>query len=902
MKREVILKDFFKHHGWIADITSDYMYYIRKIEYEMFAVMHFPQYSEEECKKNGYTYEYRFESNKYNFTIPAMTAGGYFIIEGADKVMLIQELRLKTEPYVYKLTRDEIVCELNIENNKHNVPIKIMLKNGIIELNTIMIHKNLKNCKSIGIYEILIDMFLSEYDEEERSDKLISLMQSYIEDEDLFSNCIIYIMSSVKGAQGITKREYIEIIRNKIFNGMSNLNIVATLITMIVMCINMKFNNIVSYDRDSYCMKRLRTPGNVIYESFGSCTYEPKLLQGDINKKIYKCLKRGEVYIGGRIYNNMSIQLLKRSFIDKISSVRKVIVPCDENSSNLQVRQIHHSQRGYICPCETPEGKSVGLSKSLACCCLITTDTDISEWTRENCTDKFDKKLIWVIINGSVVGWCNSNQTSIIKKKYPTVSVTMPAHNVIKIRTTSGRPIRPLLVNRNHPFDWNIINKLGVGNVYLRLVEEGYMEYVDPVEAHSCNIASMNYQGDWKRFKYMEIHPSMMLGIAASLIPFPEHNQSARNVFSSSMVKQAMHMYGYEKVCNYLQKPIVSTFIGRTIGLDDNPNGLNLIVAIMSIEGYNQEDAIIVKKSCIERGMFSTISTYSTSITVDKPYRTVNDKDKLTVVSGGIEKSVVTASSMLMNPKVVKVSSKEVDIGKEKLEIKMQDCRNLELGDKLASRHSQKGVIGHIMPEIDMPFTKDGITPDIIINPHAIPSRMTVGQLIESALGKSCCINGTFADGTPFIRNNKEDLMNITDEEYVTLGTTGEMVKTPIAIGVVYYLPLKHQAADKIYFRGSSGSKSLLSRQPISGRSKGGGLRIGEMEYDCLIAYGASKLIKEVSEHSDITEAPYCYNCNIVTDVFNDPCKYCNEKVGTKDVPFSYVVLKDLMLAANIQI
>jgi DNA-directed RNA polymerase beta subunit len=181
-----------------------------------------------------------------------------------------------------------------------------------------------------------------------------------------------------------------------------------------------------------------------------------------------------------------------------------------------------------------------------------------------------------------------------------------------------------------------------------------------------------------------------------------------------------------------------------------------------------------------------------------------------------------------------------------------------------------------------------------------------VGQLLESVLGKSAAMSGDFVDGTPFIRH--EAALRTNDTEILTLGTTGETIENPVAMGVVYYMPLKHQAADKVYVR-SAGPKSIMSRQPISGRSKGGGLRFGEMEYDCLIAHGASKMLTEVSESSDMVEVPYCEKCMIVTDTFDlagpgevGKCRLCKSQTVRKRVPFSYVVLKDLLLAANIQV
>jgi DNA-directed RNA polymerase beta subunit len=902
--RELVLRDFFRNYGWVAGMPRDYRCYMEDAARTAYGDLIEPVYDEETCMERSLTYEYTIRGEDFSFTLPAMTEGGYFIIQGSEKVLLIQEVKLQTEPCVV-LSEAAIYCELLVKGAV--APSKVALVDSSrIELDTSMIYKSTKDNRSIGMYEVLIDMFLSDYDN--RFDVLSLLMRSYCDNDEDFSNCIVYVVASTKGSLGLDYGKHKEVLRDKLWPNMSDYNIVATLITMIVACVKTKFGTLIPSDRDDYVHKRLKTPGDIVYDMFKSCLSScksKKSLQSAIDRKIYTCLKRGEITIGNKTYNNMATQLSKRSDVDVLSSVRKVVIPCDENSPNTEMRQIHYSQKGYICPCETPEGKTVGITKHLASCCLISRSADISDWIADNCEAEPFVGCSWVVVDGTVAGWC-ARDTNLkdLKKKHWTVSVTMPQKNVVKIRTVGGRPIRPLITINKHPFDWNDVKSEGGKGIFKSMMESGSIEYVDPAESRFTNVASVGYGGDWKRYGHMEIHPFTMLGLAASLIPFPEHNQSARNVFSSSMIKQSMQIYGSEKTINYLQKPIVSTFIGRTVGYDDNPNGINMVVAIMSFTGYNQEDAIIIKKSCVDRGMFSSVVRRTTSITVDNPFRIIDKKGKLTVLSGGVEKSLVTASSMMSNPKIKNIKEVHVDNGRTKIEVTMEEYRSLQLGDKLASRHAQKGVVGAIIQEADMPFTSDGVTPDMIINPHAVPSRMTVGQLIEGVLGKSCSVSGTFADGTPFVRRDMKDireLLKMKDTETVTLGSTGETVDTPIAIGVVYYMALRHQAADKIYVR-SSGPKSLMSRQPISGRSKGGGLRFGEMEYDCLIAHGASKLLTEVSEHSDVVDAPYCRQCMVINDMFSDTCKLCGGDITVERMPFSFLVFKDLMLSANIRV
>jgi len=1011
-RRINILIEYLRQNGWIGRLPKNYKYYVYKISDEIGCNILPPTLSPDQCIARGRTYEYSVMVNSDTciFTIPAMTEGGYFIIQGSEKVVLIQEVRLKTE-ILTTIERiesknedkeiigdvDEIYeasmlfqagcvypcCELLLQDAY--VPIKVRLvDDSIIELDTSSIHNNMRGIKSIGMLEVFLEVFpledfgetsyiLRSYCANANSNKSASYSyRQYGNNEELYNACMVYILASTKGTGALFPDEDRETIRQKMFGGMNNDRcIVATLVTMIVACVKAKLGNELS-DRDDYCMKRLKSPGETVYGilkyCLNSCS-KINSLRASVENHVHSFIKRGNITMGGRIYNKMSIQLSRRSDIDVLSSVRKVIVPCDENSPNIEMRQIHHSQVGFICPCETPEGKSVGIMKSLALTCSISTKTDMNVWVNEHCEEKPVAGCAWVILDGRVVGWhdkLNDVKQFVkdFKHMYPTVSINVSA-NVIKLRAEGGRPIRPLIAIDDRPVDWNDCSDK--------------IQYLDPVECsqENSNIADIGYGGNWKMFTHMEIHPCTMLGLAVSLVPFPEHNQSARNVFSSSMVKQAMQMLGSDKVCDTLQKPLVYTAIGREVGYDESPNGINLVTCIMSLNGFNQEDAIIVKKSSVERGLFASTINYSKSITVNNPCHVIEQKHSrfsrgpkeptspakigsqvpsvgasatylaasaeqdsklpntsntrkidltthneedgyrlISVFHGGTEKALTDVAPLLSskNPKIEKTTySVDDKSGRMNIKFVMSAHQSLRVGDKLSSRHAQKGVVGLLMPDEDMPFTcKDGIIPDIIINPHAIPSRMTVGQLIEGVLGKSCAMTGTFTDGTPFLRSNKKDLDDIvkeTETEKMILGITGEIIETPVAMGIVYYMALRHQAADKIYVRSNSSlksrhsqnAKSIMSRQPIAGRSKGGGLRVGEMEYDCLIAHGASKLVTEVSENSDMVDVPYCDTCKIITDVFDSTCRVCRSTTTVKKrVPFSYVILKDLMLASNI--
>jgi DNA-directed RNA polymerase beta subunit len=916
-RRYGILREFFRHHGWLADIPKDYAHYVTMMAELVNGHVDGPLAGIDECIKGSTTYEYAIIVGGSTIcTVPAMTDKGYFVIQGQEKVVMVQEVRLQTEQCVTYVpppmrTPDSAnkgrkggpCCELFIDGA--TVPARVRIADdSVVELDTAMVHKDLRDISSIGMLDVINDLF-SEEDRVLVYNSVSYMLRSYCAEH--ADACMAHILSSSRGAGGLSIDEDRETIRWKIFGGMSNNCIIATLVTMTAACVIAALGFASPSDRDDYSMKRLKTPGATIYKIFRYCVNtcrNPKNLNSLIYRHVHSFIKRGEITVAGRAYSKMSMQLSKRSYVDMLSSVRRVVVPCDENSPNTKMRQIHASQKGYVCPCETPEGKAVGIIKSLGCCCIVSTKTDIGEWVSKACRDGIFAGGVWAIVDGAVVGWCTPEDVGQIKVEYPTVSVTMPKANIARIRTSSGRPLRPLLVTRKHPVDWNRVGSFD------RMLSSGLLEYLDPAECTSSTIASIGYEGDWTRFTHIEIHPCTMLGLAASMIPFPEHNQSARNVFSSAMIKQAMQLYGSEgsgdKTCDYLQRPLVYTQVSRDMGCDSNPNGVNLVTCMMAINGYNQEDAIILKKSSIERGLFSSVARHTTSVTIDNPWSRVDDDDSgcVSILHGRTERTLVDVKSMMPSPRITAVKESVAESGRSRIDVSMDEHRFMQLGDKMSSRHAQKGVVGLIMAEEDMPFTASGMVPDIIINPHAIPSRMTVGQLLEGVLGKHAAMTGTFKDGTPFLRAGMEDLcktLKMSDTEAVILGTTGESVQTPVAIGIVYYMALRHQAVDKVYVR-STGPKSIMSRQPISGRSKGGALRLGEMEYDCLIAHGASRLVTGVSENSDMADVPYCTTCNAVTDVFAGPCRLCGSETVRRRMPFSYVVFKDLMLAANIQV
>ena len=499
------------------------------------------------------------------------------------------------------------------------------------------------------------------------------------------------------------------------------------------------------------------------------------------------------------------------------------------------------------------------------------------------------------------------------------------------------------------------------------------IEYIDPGETESSYIA-MKFDELNNDSTHVEIHPSTALGTLASNIPFPDHNQSPRNSYQCAMGKQAMGMYALNfkdrfdtmsHVLCYPQAPFVSPFMSKFYGAHSMPSGQNVTVAIMTYTGYNQEDSVMINRGALDRGLFRSIF-----------YRTYKDEERKNQTSGEEEKFVkpdpsttkqmkhanyekldsdgfvpentfVDADDILIG-KVVPIrvpTGTVVPIGTKRLrdvsrtirnnetgwvdkifknrngegysfvKVRVRQDRIPEIGDKFSSRHGQKGTMGMILNPQDMPQTANGIIPDIIINPHAIPSRMTIAQFMETLLGKVCCEIGCLGDGSPFNEVTIEKLVTILRDKYgmepygnevLYNGFSGRMMETSIFTGPVFYQRLRHCSADKIHSR-SSGPLVMLTRQPAEGRAREGGLRFGEMERDAVIAHGVSEFTKErFMECSDLFRCHTCRDCGLIA--ISNPregiwqCRGCGNTTNFSpiEIPYAYKLLLQELETMNI--
>ena len=522
-------------------------------------------------------------------------------------------------------------------------------------------------------------------------------------------------------------------------------------------------------------------------------------------------------------------------------------------------------------------------------------------------------------------------------------------YDEICIFTDSGRARRPLILveNGESKLSSDILKCVEYGKIkWDELFELGILEYLDAEEEENSYIA-MDEDHLTLEHTHLEIDPSAILGICAGIIPFSDHNSSPRNTIEAGVTKQALGVYlsnyairtdSRAHLLHYPQVPMVKTRIIDSINYDKRPSGQNLVVALMSYEGYNMEDAMILNKSSLERGMGR--SSFFRSYEASERRYPGGQVDKFEVPEKGVKGyrsedayEHLDPADCIVSPEK-RVESGDVLIGKtspprfleeidefgtvgekrressvtvrhgekgivdgvflcQTLEgnklakIRLRENRVPELGDKFASRHGQKGVFGLILSQDDIPFTEDGVVPDIIVNPHAIPSRMSVGQILEMIAGKAGCLEGRYVDGTPFQSNINDGFDLGNDKAYGGIedlirgwlfkngfetagceslynGVTGERFEAEIFVGVAYYQKLHHMTTDKVYAR-STGPVQVLTRQPTEGRAREGGLRFGEMERDCLIAHGASlSLLERLLYESDKYEAVVCNDCGML--------------------------------------
>jgi len=1018
--------------------------------------------------------------NKDNLTLKdyeecVFDKGGYFIVNGSEKVIVSQERIGENKVFVFKNSKSQnkyshiadikSIAHDDFYNPKTN-QVKLTSKLGPGGKTLKVSVPNIRHDIPLFIFfrllglnsdKQILEYILYDLDTEE-SEEYLAILKPTLEESNsylTYNSCVEYVIKYIQQVNirdktdKLDRNRKLQLLDDILLNdflphmGTSHKDKAYYLGYMVKKLLSVYLKKIEYDDRDSYINKKLDTPGilcgNLFKLYFNKMVKEIKTqLNKEFNSgswnannkfhdiinvsNVYKIIKnitieRGMKYglsTGNWGIRNMQskqgiAQVLSRlTYNSTLSHLRRINTPIEKSGKVLGPRKLHNTQWGIICPAETPEGHGVGCVKNLALTGTVSNysnpasiymeldNLNVQRLSEITPIEIYNKTKIFV--NGNWYG-IHSNPNQIVKHirsqrrmgmihPYSSISWRIDLNN-IEIWTDAGRMLQPLYIIDNNKFritgemiqmvkdkklDFeNLVNGSIPNKISLACPEsishssseprEGVIEYLDVIEKENSLIAigSESLLGNYNdgyviNYTHAEIHPSLILGVLASIIPFSDHNQSPRNIYQSAMGKQAMGTYctNFNKrydtlahVLHYSQKPLVNSRLINYLPSNELPSGINAIVAIACYSGFNQEDSTMFNKSSIERGLFHS-TFYRSYKDEEKKYQSTGEEEKFCKPNMKLTKSLKVANYEKLGvngfvPENVKVDEDDVIIGKvipmknqqgitifkdnssslrpnengfidkilisrngegyKFVKVRVRSIRIPTIGDKHASRLAQKGVIGMVYRQEDMPYTKNGIVPDIIMNPHAIPSRMTISQLIECIMGKAGCLLGRFGDATPFNGFAKKGLKGLGDiletlgferygNEVLYNGRTGEQMTSEIFFGPTYYQRLKHMVSDKTHSR-CTGPMVTLTRQPAEGRSRDGGLRLGEMERDVLLSHGISSMLKEqLLDKSDHFRAYVCKKCgnfanvNPINKLYQ--CKACNNYASFSEIRLPY--------------
>ncbi|KAH9624107.1 hypothetical protein KSS87_020572 [Heliosperma pusillum] len=688
--------------------------------------------------------------------------------------------------------------------------------------------------------------------------------------------------------------------------------------------------------------------------------------------------------------------LARLSYIQALGFFTKIQPQFEKSRKVSGPRALQPSQWGMLCPCDTPEGESCGLVKNLALMTHVTTDEEEGPLISlcyclgvENLELLSPEELhsynsFLVIFNGLILGKHRRPQKFAFAlrrlrragKVGEFVSVFVnEKQRCVYIASDGGRVCRPLVIAdkgvsriKQHHMQ-ELVDGVRTFDGFLR---EGLIEYLDVNEENNALIALYEEEAT-SETTHFEIEPFTILGVIAGLIPFPHHNQSPRNTYQCAMGKQAMGNIAYNQLNRmdsllyllvYPQRPLLTTKTIELVKYDKLGAGQNATVAVMSYSGYDIEDAIVMNKSSLDRGFGRCIVMKKKNAVMQRYDNNIADRILKPTKEGFLSEKmqaldddgiaapgqIIRQDDTLVNKQIPTVTRgpapsnsqyraaalkhggfdgdtavvDRVALFSDKnanmcINLIIRQTRRPEVGDKFSSRHGQKGVCGTIVQQEDFVFSERGICPDLIMNPHGFPSRMTVGKMIELLGGKAGVSCGRFHYGSAFGEpSGHADRVEVISESLVKhgfsyngkdllySGITGCPLQAYVFMGPIYYQKLKHMVLDKMHARGF-GPRSGLTRQPTEGKSKNGGLRVGEMERDCLIAYGTSNLMYErLMISSDPFTVQVCRLCGLL-GYYNHKlkagiCSSCKngDNISTMKLPYACKLLFQELQSMNI--
>jgi len=972
--------------------------------------------------------------------------GGYFIINGNEKVVIPQEKMCDNRVYLFDQKNNPkfshvaeirsmdplqlIVNIMQIRVHSQESRSRIVRwsrqrrqtvigskKTGIKTLGGQMLVKVSHVKKDIPLFVLLramgeeshtdadlLALLIGAWTGHDRYDEYLDLLQPSIDEMQDFpdrTSCILYILD--KFTVKLNKENPVayvqEFFEKKVFPqyGVNR----AMKLQYMGYCTRQLMDTMLGYrrysDRDHYGNKRVELTGNLftqlfvqVYDRFMkdlkmSIHKEMTPLPVDQPPQLHKIIKHSLIEKSFKyalstgnwnMKRNMAqnekrkgvAQVLSRmTYVSTLSHLRRINTPMENKSGKLvRPRQLHCSHMGFICPAETPEGQPVGLVKNMSLFNAISLDGLpvikhlLREWVTlwDEAPAVYTPASVLVFLNGMLIGAVPSVAEAVALRTtlrtarragdlaYDVSVVLHLDRHELLVYTDAGRMLRPLFVldaQERLPWETGTLPEW----TWKTMLLHGWIEYVDPEETELIMVETsvqallasrqVKEQHGFIRpaFTHVEIHPMGMLGILAAMIPFSDHNQSPRNTYQSAMGKQCISVYmtnihqRMDTVSNVLfhpERPLVSTRIAPYVHTNEMPYGQNVILAFGIWTSYNEEDAIIMNQSAVERGLFHAVSfkTYKAeerkhhvSIAEEKfcrpdqmeckgkrfgcydkldergmvkegAYVTANDViiGKVTPQGTRAKKVTYRDSSVTIKPSDVgtvdKVFLSTNQDAYRIAKIRIRADREPVLGDKFAARYGQKGTVGMLYRQEDMPFLSDGTPIDMMINPHSIPSRMTIGMLLEIFIGKVSSQTGTFYDATPFESDVMADIpkyeallksfgIQCKGWERLYNGVTGEWMDARIFVGPCHYQRLKHMVVDKLHSR-ARGPVAPLTRQPCEGRSRSGGLRLGEMERDVLLAHGASHFLQErLFTCSDAFYVYVCDLCGLMAPIHEGP-------------------------------
>ncbi|KAL6041665.1 DNA-directed RNA polymerase III subunit RPC2 [Balamuthia mandrillaris] len=969
------------------------------------------------------------EAQLASLTECPLDPGGYFIVKGVEKVLLIQEQLSKNRIIIEADSDGSVGATVVSSTHERKSRTNIGVKNGCIYLKLNMLSEEIPIVilmKAMGIEtdQEIVQLVGSEAT---YADALSSSLEECCSLKVFTQNqALEYIGSRIKAPRRRARPkadEARDVLASVVLSHVPVVNYdfrlkaiyVAQMVRRIIMAMN---DSSTLDDKDYYGNKRLELAGSLLSLLFEDLF---KKLNSEIKKQaensLSKSSRAGEFDVLHTIRpdtltygleraissGNWSLkrfkmeragitQVLSRlSFIAALGMMTRITSQFEKTRKVSGPRALQGSQWGMLCPSDTPEGESCGLVKNLALLAHITTDEDEAPIRRlafnlgvEDTVLLSGEELnspenYLVFVNGMILGIHRSPHMFVSRfrkmrrrgqiSEFVSIYIHY-AQRSIYIAADGGRVCRPLILvdpKTRRPRVTNAhIKELTAGlRSFNDFLKEGHIEFLDVNEENNSFIA-LSEKDINQHTTHMEIDPLTILGVCVGLVPYPHHNQSPRNTYQCAMGKQAIGTIGYNQLNRidtllylmvYPHRPLCTTKTLGLINFERVPAGQNAIVAVMSYSGYDIEDALVLNRASVDRG-YGRCIVLKKAVTAIKKYsnqtfdRIVPPPDESTrpvkrydildtdgicrpgerIEPGKIyinkqtpANTIDTLASLENIPdsefrpspqsykgaahayidKVLLTSNTEDHFI---IKVLFRSTRRPELGDKFSSRHGQKGVTGIIVRQEDMPFTEQGICPDVIMNPHGFPSRMTVGKMIELLAGKAGVLKGAFHEGTAFAGHSVEYLSkilvengyNYSGKDFLTSGITGEPLEAYIFFGPVYYQKLKHMVMDKMHAR-AIGPRAVLTRQPTEGRSRNGGLRLGEMERDCLIGYGASMLMMErLMFSSDAFKVDICKKCGLLG--YAGWCQFCKSysNVATVNIPYACKLLFQELQSMNI--